>query len=534
MKKFSMKLLLSLAGISLILSACSESLEKGIDNYFKEYAVKEYNDSDAVPFYSVIKNPDLKNSFYTQSLDNHKYSSVISAKETDMDYSFSLSDLDSEMECFVSDNSDYIYDVFGNSLYTGDTYYIEARHQYAFLSTKTENPFFSQDLKNPKIILFDVVTLECKKVGSTYTICKPYDDEYFDFEKGLIDSESKSCLYYVENNKDYGSHYSFDIERLNDYEYVFCYSGSEKHYIHYYINKDDSPKTNTPIHKYEYTIDSSYYFYLNYPKFQYTFSVESVYEITNDFDFYIDDSFAKTYHIDLPSGNYKITSTHPSTFFPIEVFVSSNHDYAYCLCAKIGKDKRIEPGYYALKLDDDGKISKFHDDVELMLGIKRYLTYNGQYDLLGEDESLVYLNPKLKFYIKRNDDNTIIIAKDFYEESGRRFVACFPEEKEMYFIADKYLEIYQLSDGLLSNDIKTRHYKEMYDSINLLYSDISNNLYFQNTLIDKKLAVSSVQRDFWSRNVSLSHFEERIKILNYDVYSGEENTSYTFVCRGAQ
>ena len=56
MKKFYVKLLFSLAGLSLLFSSCSEPLEKGIDNYFKEYALRDYNDSNAVPFYLSIKN----------------------------------------------------------------------------------------------------------------------------------------------------------------------------------------------------------------------------------------------------------------------------------------------------------------------------------------------------------------------------------------------------------------------------------------------------------------------------------------------
>ena len=521
------------ASLSILLTSCSESVNKGLDNYFKDFAISDMDGDSKVsnesfnrpPFYRMVKtNNEMQNVFFSYDSPTQNLTSVITGKTIPSDRLF-YGNLEGFLFFTTPGEIKRIYDVFGNAV---DINQIEPtiEHVNVFINTKS-NEYARIFGVNPETNNLKIEILDRYKYCGRYFF-KRINDSTTDFSLSIPISEYDTNFHLPYRNINY-------YEYVNDYEVITYDSNGDTQ--RYWVDKNDK---DCKVNNKSVTIDTQYkdLFRIEYSKFNYYYSVEKT-DVTNDFDFYISEDFADFYNIKLTSGNYKIHSSHFGKYFPLSVFPSPNHDYLWCLCLKIGKNKIIEPTYYAVKIYGKKSLSKFSDNVNCMLGLEQYIRFNNRYVLLNTEEykSLFYVNKDFCYILnadpksKNNETeylNINYVSDDSYISSrvAGRLAISIPSERKL-FLSNKEANRFEMIDTL-DGSSTTLSYSKLVDLKEILYYK-NNNLFFRDIVIDSNTSEEDLSQVF---KYDLS--TPRMPCYYLEYANKDKSRCYYLVCREAK
>lgn len=507
---------------TLLVSSCGGSMEKDIDNFFKEYAIEEYNNSEyeIAPFKRSVKTTTNSNLPFYYKGDGIYVSPITGNEiaESELVY-VNIPGKFSNFSYFENhlEINNSIYDSFGNSCVIDRNYYYDnyqqSRCYLAFLSTTSanyKNIFHIDENANLEKRLAAVIIYQFG--GKTFY--RDARDNVFNFSFSTNEQSFEHLPVSILSSEI--AYYS----ELNKFEYGVTFSDSSKKF--YYMNLDDNNDAiltrSTKIA--DEKLDYDYLYNLVYSRVHYEYAVKKT-DLTNDFDFFFAEDFAKAYGIELSAGNYKIYTTHmgKEKYFPLSVIPSANHDYLMALCLKIGENKMLEPNYYVAKISNTSSISEFSSEVELMQQSKFYLKLNESYVMLNSSEEdrygdLEYL--KQNFCYVLESQNKVYFDKAEYYMDGT-LVSVIPETKTLFVSNEKSKLITKVSfDGEAVNE-ERYEYDKIINTHYALYQK-GTKLYFQNEQIDEVAANASIEcRTVF--NCSLLGKKYQVIILNNKSHS---------------
>lgn len=523
MKKTFIKLFLLSAAFT---TSCA-SLKKQIDNFFKEYAIEEYNNDkyEIAPYTRSIKmstNSELP--FYQRS--DGKSVSLISGQE------FTAYDISSDTDSsgfagftyyWPYGTNNIIYDAFGNSCQVS-SHYSAGDDDIIFLSTASDQYKSIFHISNDANIENRLAAIIVHPFGGKY-FYKDSHDSVFNFSFAT-DSRIEGVT--TIHKRDINGMYE-----LNKYEYSVNYKNGPDMY--FYINKEDSAQ-NVHVRSAEilnYNSNYTYLFNLIYSKINYTYAVEET-GLTNDFDFFFSKDFATAYGIELSPGNYKIHTTHMKKvkYFPLAVIPSANHDYLMALCLKIGDNKMLEPNYYVTKFYGLDKVSKFSTEVELIQQTKFYFKFNKSYILMDSSSDqkygkLDYLKQNFCYMTNESNQgpNQIHFEKTEYSASGS-VMSVIPETNTIFVNESHSKTINKISVDKKNISEERNEYDEIIDSRYVLYRK-GTKLYFQNELVSEVAINDSIALH---KSFAYSLLGKRYTAL---IYKNTSKSEYIYIgCKG--
>ena len=499
-------------GMSTV-SCSNSSLTKDIDNYFREKAVSSFSSVvDYSPFYRMVRSEEeAYDACYIQK--NGEYTSIFSG-ETIRGYNLVKRSNEYMTWYYFEGNPNVWYDAFANELRLSTSYY-----------NNYELPTFSH---SQAII---------RRGGTTFTRLFNTYGEYMENGLVLIDILHFDNYYVyklsTDSTYDFSYYtYSLSVETLgdplsvtkeSDYEYLVSYKTGDRYY---YINNDNTSDTVNVAYVSDRNLSSSFIklFDVKFFNFDYYYYLERIDDVTNKFDFFFNEDYEKAYGIPFPAGNYRIHSSHASSYLPMRLYISENHSYAFALCLRISEDKLLLPEFNAIKINQGGKISDFTKEVELMVSGISYIYFKGDY-ILVDYSHLSLLDPDRCYVLTDGDTSQIYVSpsSDSIKVSGKIVSAITPENKLLFLNTSNSTPSLTLFD-VTTNEQTTMRINRMIDQNNLLFVT-GGRLYFQTYELDRVGEKSVIQLVFSEKMTFLS---QRYISLVYRV----DNSYISICCRG--
>ncbi|MBQ7995969.1 MAG: hypothetical protein IJ247_07165 [Bacilli bacterium] len=516
--------------LSILLFSCQNgqiTVAEEVDNYFKEAALSNFNGGYHFyrsPFrsfhnHSVGEMSDNNNNIIAKQSDycyklldygsyGYRYYSYFGEKEIITD-----TELNDGGYYFWSNNE--VYDYFGNRL-TLQEMRINDEYEYVILlssrSPLYEQIFHREEERNRLVIAYAI------EFGEYYVFSEE-SDTAIHFDNAILKSQfifPSSCVHFKLSifNK-----YDYLIRRLDDYGVSYLDS------IYYLDKNSKSDYSIKQFNKSDKLIPGKMIIDVNYPSFSYYYSLEKVDSIANDFDFYMDDFITAQIPIiydgkPLDPGRYKIHSSHYGNYIPLNVFVSFNHDYAFCLCLEIDQNHNVLHNYGCIKISGNNEISNIDHNIDYymskLFGSECYVQFNNGFRSV-KSWYLAYLDNN--YFVRADNTKGMLVdvvingeCDDYYFGDAEFIAYC---NGDLYFFNQGNITIFNPT----STDVFAA--TKPLDLDNLLYV-FNGNTYFQDKKLDLEVDSIKEKRSFM--------FIANRKRYDHLLYATNNNQCFSLIC----
>ena len=478
MRKFGLVLLLSLFAVT----SCGNSN----DDFLNEFAITSYGNNNLTSKLTV--------------LNNVSDSSIINSN-------------------FINAGGDYISILSGERIYgdnfgstkIGDHYLYHSSYIIPYDGSESYHVDVYDVVMATDSSLFMELTEESEVENIELVVIKVYEIYIDGYEYYAFFTQGDSVL--SASNIFPAQNVYIHKDNLDSYEYLsktsILHRDSEGNLIQYNYSKnnynyDGSLNTNVEYMLVEETenIEGITILSLYFPNtyYEYSYVVESVDGITNDFTYVLD---GQRYKATIYNGG--TVEEENINYFPLLYRTSKDGSKVVILCKKIGEDGVLSNKYYTFILSSDGKRTDFSEDVFLFteegLETSIYASFKGNRKVFEDEEKLLYLDEDLcvvlrdERYINLYTENfeKIKLVQDIpYRDFNYSSILTFPNliddhlmimvlpDTEMIPYSENrllYIDMEFLKDSIKSDSIKetngfmndTIRFTEVFDSQNCIY-----------------------------------------------------------------
>lgn len=296
------------------------------------------------------------------------------------------------------DNTDYIiYDALGKSMPIGDSIDNSCEEYVIIIAGDTDLYEAINGVRGDKELhIFDLayITAQGEVKGLLYKL--EGDSEYLLPHSSLlpyIDKINSIRYQYnvVFNKQDDGTY------RSSSYIYYYDYAVSFTHVSRRAIEQEEAIDTSLVEGNVAFNI-----VFNNEHNILYTY--ELITSITNDYDFFINDSRYKihTYTNQVKEKQYQEVNNFPKLYF-VNIAYSKDENKCAILCHEINKDKTIDNEYSTIAFDNNYRYGTFTSELGIFSGEENYIQFGEDYySYHAKDYSL---------YMYRSDDFAVLKGK---------------------------------------------------------------------------------------------------------------------------